>query len=146
MPSLAACPRMKSSTARWRSVRSSVMGKNLFTFRGKRKPWFRLDCAIPPSHGSRRQPDQALAWISCVRTATASVRSQRLVRIQRVAYPTAGAALAQSPRPPALDDHASAQFRSEEHTSELQSLMRISYAVFCLKKNKKTTPHSTIQP
>src|SRR3546814_7367347 len=29
-------------------------------------------------------------------------------------------------------------FRSEEHTSELQSLMRISYAVFCLKKKKKT--------
>src|SRR3546814_4714043 len=28
--------------------------------------------------------------------------------------------------------------RSEEHTSELQSLMRISYAVFCLKKNKTT--------
>src|SRR3546814_1361107 len=32
----------------------------------------------------------------------------------------------------------SGQFRSEEHTSELQSLMRISYAVFCLKKKKKT--------
>src|SRR3546814_3692901 len=31
--------------------------------------------------------------------------------------------------------------RSEEHTSELQSLMRISYAVFCLKKKNKT--HST---
>src|SRR3546814_7965355 len=30
-------------------------------------------------------------------------------------------------------------FRSEEHTSELQSLMRISYAVFCLKKKIKTT-------
>src|SRR3546814_1620564 len=29
--------------------------------------------------------------------------------------------------------------RSEEHTSELQSLMRISYAVFCLKKKKKST-------
>src|SRR3546814_5780949 len=29
--------------------------------------------------------------------------------------------------------------RSEEHTSELQSLMRISYAVFCLKKKKITT-------
>src|SRR3546814_7258347 len=29
--------------------------------------------------------------------------------------------------------------RSEEHTSELQSLMRISYAVFCLKKTTKTT-------
>src|SRR3546814_6282786 len=32
-----------------------------------------------------------------------------------------------------------AQTRSEEHTSELQSLMRISYAVFCLKKKKKKT-------
>src|SRR3546814_10004068 len=34
--------------------------------------------------------------------------------------------------------------RSEEHTSELQSLMRISYAVFCLKKKKqKTKTHNT---
>src|SRR3546814_6924557 len=32
-----------------------------------------------------------------------------------------------------------AAFRSEEHTSELQSLMRISYAVFCLKKKSKKT-------
>src|SRR3546814_7414590 len=32
----------------------------------------------------------------------------------------------------------SAMHRSEEHTSELQSLMRISYAVFCLKKKKNT--------
>src|SRR3546814_4355856 len=31
--------------------------------------------------------------------------------------------------------------RSEEHTSELQSLMRISYAVFCLKKTKNNTTH-----
>src|SRR3546814_10710865 len=31
--------------------------------------------------------------------------------------------------------------RSEEHTSELQSLMRISYAVFCLKKKKKSKTH-----
>src|SRR3546814_9246770 len=33
--------------------------------------------------------------------------------------------------------HAASRCRSEEHTSELQSLMRISYAVFCLKKKKK---------
>src|SRR3546814_8249517 len=33
--------------------------------------------------------------------------------------------------------------RSEEHTSELQSLMRISYAVFCLKKKKKTQTSKT---
>src|SRR3546814_5205835 len=32
--------------------------------------------------------------------------------------------------------------RSEEHTSELQSLMRISYAVFCLKKKKKKENHA----
>src|SRR3546814_8421273 len=38
------------------------------------------------------------------------------------------------------DDRAfSVEARSEEHTSELQSLMRISYAVFCLKKKKYTT-------
>src|SRR3546814_8688446 len=49
-------------------------------------------------------------------------------------------------------DHYTAEFtrtgftgginRSEEHTSELQSLMRISYAVFCLKKTKQK-PHTT---
>src|SRR3546814_3626984 len=39
--------------------------------------------------------------------------------------------------------------RSEEHTSELQSLMRISYAVFCLKKKKltdSTNHYNQIQP
>src|SRR3546814_5784831 len=34
------------------------------------------------------------------------------------------------------------QIRSEEHTSELQSLMRLSYAVFCLKKKKKQHTHN----
>src|SRR3546814_10651664 len=39
------------------------------------------------------------------------------------------------------------EFRSEEHTSELQSLMRISYAVFCLKKKTTNTIiHSTQIP
>src|SRR3546814_10433444 len=39
--------------------------------------------------------------------------------------------------------HALSMARSEEHTSELQSLMRISYAVFCLKKQtKKTNNHN----
>src|SRR3546814_2827849 len=36
---------------------------------------------------------------------------------------------------------AGLDLRSEEHTSELQSLMRISYAVFCLKKQKKVNPN-----
>src|SRR3546814_1363282 len=50
-----------------------------------------------------------------------------------------------------MDDHAllalqgpkAAAVRSEEHTSELQSLMRISYAVFCLKKKKKKKHRQT---
>src|SRR3546814_9576483 len=38
---------------------------------------------------------------------------------------------------------ASSLARSEEHTSELQSLMRSSYAVFCLKKQHNTATHDT---
>src|SRR3546814_2871320 len=46
-------------------------------------------------------------------------------------------------RDPAAADRAGAgRARSEEHTSELQSLMRISYAVFCLKKKTATIYHS----
>src|SRR3546814_4979248 len=41
------------------------------------------------------------------------------------------------------DDHA--RLRSEEHTSELQSLMRISYAVFCLKKKNKKNQYENNQ-
>src|SRR3546814_2278204 len=41
---------------------------------------------------------------------------------------------------PACDRPARRLRRSEEHTSELQSLMRISYAVFCLTNNKYTHP------
>src|SRR3546814_3274649 len=65
---------------------------------------------------------------------------------------------AKAPKPVTLEDNFTRSFRarhdtplnrnrSEEHTSELQSLMRISYAVFCLKKKKpqtiitKTTHH-----
>src|SRR3546814_5066025 len=65
----------------------------------------------------------------------------------QVVVAEAGAALADHDvgvaRRPGLVDHG----RSEEHTSELQSLMRISYAVFCLKKKKKnsTEPQSEIK-
>src|SRR3546814_2174118 len=49
------------------------------------------------------------------------------------------AALATSPQVAALwQARLAVEDRSEEHTSELQSLMRISYAVFCLKKKKRT--------
>src|SRR3546814_2277616 len=66
----------------------------------------------------------------------------RLLRAARVGVakggpkpgaPGAGAAEADEAKP--------GDRRSEEHTSELQSLMRISYAVFCLKKKNSKTPH-----
>src|SRR3546814_2576562 len=44
---------------------------------------------------------------------------------------------AEATRTRAEEERREASARSEEHTSELQSLMRISYAVFCLKKKKK---------
>src|SRR3546814_3942478 len=54
--------------------------------------------------------------------------------------PTLALALAgcSQPAPPADNAKLASGERSEEHTSELQSLMRISYAVFCLKKKNKT--------
>src|SRR3546814_4791183 len=51
----------------------------------------------------------------------------------------AGATMAGAIRTrPIMGEARARKLRSEEHTSELQSLMRISYAVFCLKKKKKT--------
>src|SRR3546814_1651267 len=58
-----------------------------------------------------------------------------------IAEPFSQAVFRRSP----IDRHhpATAEQRSEEPTSELQSLMRISYAVFCLKKKKTKQTHST---
>src|SRR3546814_5242694 len=67
--------------------------------------------------------------------------------IARLRHATPGVTLI-SPPPHhdiySIEDLAQLIYRSEEHTSELQSLMRISYAVFCLKKkkNKNTHKHS----
>src|SRR3546814_3161822 len=61
-----------------------------------------------------RQPDTAGRRTGCLRT--------RYRRLGRECYEP--------------DRYKPKQGRSEEHTSELQSLMRISYAVFCLKKKK----------
>src|SRR3546814_3044575 len=60
-------------------------------------------------------------------------RSSIYATAQTVIWPWADPGVAASARPP-----KGKEGRSEEHTSELQSLMRISYAVFCLKKKKKT--------
>src|SRR3546814_1623097 len=61
-----------------------------------------------------------------------------------IAAPVPGFYLVSSDDELRVYDHAKrAVVRSEEHTSELQSLMRISYAVFCLKKKKTTQTKST---
>src|SRR3546814_10547025 len=65
------------------------------------------------------------------------------VAARRDAGHDAAACIAAEPRlAEVLVQIATGAFRSEEHTSELQSLMRISYAVFCLKK-KKTCTHTS---
>src|SRR3546814_7573646 len=59
--------------------------------------------------------------------------SPSLMRISQASY---------SASLPAASSSSSMIVRSEEHTSELQSLMRISYAVFCLKKKKQQIKHN----
>src|SRR3546814_4684415 len=77
------------------------------------------------SYYARRTANSAAA--SCPRGSPAGARGSHRAPL-RAAPPT-------SSRP----------FRSEEHTSELQSLMRISYAVFCLKKKKEQSETARAQ-
>src|SRR3546814_4612917 len=70
-------------------------------------------------------------------------RQHDLGRLRQVAFQLAPPAHQAGQQDGIADQHGGqqdAETRSEEHTSELQSLMRISYAVFCLKK----TTHNTI--
>src|SRR3546814_2227852 len=77
--------------------------------------------ARPDRHGAER------------RSSVQAAEPRPGVRLSAVAgAEPAGRLCAEQSRP-------DARRRSEEHTSELQSLMRISYAVFCLKKKNQTT-------
>src|SRR3546814_9534474 len=58
------------------------------------------------------------------------------VAVRKISGPCVQVPTASSWRRPRPHSGRSQTLRSEEHTSELQSLMRISYAVFCLKKKK----------
>src|SRR3546814_1014286 len=73
--------------------------------------------------------------------------AQRVEQLARARFVDAGHAFRRVANPFILKQRAECggwfpQQRSEEHTSELQSLMRISYAVFCLKKKNKATNHN----
>src|SRR3546814_9501696 len=72
----------------------------------------------------------------CLRVAD-RVDEGRLAGVGQADQPGVGEQFQPQPHPHLLARPAGA-VRSEEHTSELQSLMRISYAVFCLKKKNNT--------
>src|SRR3546814_12578825 len=67
--------------------------------------------------------------VSSSATRSSKTRTSSVARVLR-AWPSMGTKACEK---------APSANRSEEHTSELQSLMRISYAVFCLKKKKQNT-------
>src|SRR3546814_9763722 len=94
---------------------------------------FRSPCAPEPY--LPRSGTHAGAWACCHAPVAAALVFSRLHN-HTVPHVDAGRYLLPA-------SAASALARSEEHTSELQSLMRISYAVFCLKKKKtqKTNRH-----
>src|SRR3546814_3140218 len=86
---------------------------------------------------------QRLVRVELAPTLAERIRTRRTQRTQRVQprdarllRPPTGL-LMQRLRVVAKLAHVAQHQRSEEHTSELQSLMRISYAVFCLKKKTK---------
>src|SRR3546814_8921429 len=73
--------------------------------------------------------------ILVIRIAPAQIIATRPSNCQ---YPPSPTRLRSHAAPSQTRTSAGVSTRSEEHTSELQSLMRISYAVFCLQKKKKT--------
>src|SRR3546814_4807467 len=99
--------------------------------------------------------DTLFPYTTLCRSAYGSQRRERVcVTIARTCYQAACRARAAARRlrnagtstTSASAEQIRPRARSEEHTSELQSLMRISYAVFCLKKKNNTsvTSHSQL--
>src|SRR3546814_8610703 len=84
---------------------------------------FRSQRAGPEQQHRQRAPDLAFEMEHAMREIVQN-RRERAVDMPRLPAFVAE-----------ITDQRGAAIRSEEHTSELQSLMRISYAVFCLKKN-----------
>src|SRR3546814_6364549 len=95
--------------------------------------------------GGHRRRERGRLWGLYPQPARSSYRRFHARRLGRVEPRAAGRGEAGSVR--LCRSSRGASRRSEEHTSELQSLMRISYAVFCLKKKKHTLqlrPHIVI--
>src|SRR3546814_4714125 len=101
-------------------------------------------------------PDTTLFRAECCRQADALAEREQAITATRPAHHAGGLALPVVERQQAALGLAIVFFgcfqrrrtraRSEEHTSELQSLMRISYAVFCLHKKSKSRNIQTAHP
>src|SRR3546814_2718466 len=120
---IAGCPRaptpelLAAGRAEWQALRSDPAA------RFDRE--IALDAGdIPPMVSWGTSPDQSLAITAAVPGPEDLPAERRADAIRAMAY------MDLAPHTPLQD------IRSEEHTSELQSLMRISYAVFCLKKKQ----------
>src|SRR3546814_10298501 len=98
-------------------------------------PEWRSNDVLTPEQQRRLARDMQAA-LDQVRTGIISLDARTQMQL-RALFESASTALSRGLR--ALAD------RSEEHTSELQSLMRISYAVFCLKKKNTTKLNETVQ-
>src|SRR3546814_3786861 len=103
---------------------------------------------VPAMHIGRRDEDlKRRVARPCAHTGEARVDADRAILHRDDAVRDAeaevvvrmDAALRFGPEHPVIGGEPRGILRSEEHTSELQSLMRNSYAVFCLKKKKKVT-------
>src|SRR3546814_1405204 len=108
---------------------SDVCSSDLRAFRRSRR------CTTPAAR-ARRHP----RWVTS--TTTSSSRSswsptRWSIRSTAKSSPSNRQPLPRFHQDAAHHGHRNQSSRSEEHTSELQSLMRISYAVFCLKKKTK---------
>src|SRR3546814_6755187 len=101
----------------------------------------RTDTLFPDTTLFRSSSKPARPKTSATFTSTIG-RSTPLLGRQQKNLPTAYTSGSRGQSGAVLWDHK-AKRRSEEHTSELQSLMRISYAVFCLKKKKQITKIKT---
>src|SRR3546814_9960813 len=105
--------------------------------------WFvhsaQADTASKPSRVAISPDDHSMGRFQSIfeGRGSGSVISMVLVDSLEVAWPAMRANCHN--RRVRLPSEFALRIRSEEHTSELQSLMRISYAVFCLKKKKRLT-------
>src|SRR3546814_3660753 len=113
-----------------RSTRTDTLSPCTTLFRSRASHPAALASAVGESRALRHLP----CWLRVMSDARSSTLRCREIAGRLMAYGAANSVTVASPTA-----------RSEEHTSELQSLMRISYAVFCLKKKKINKLKTTMQ-